>query len=768
MSMGGELTNGWSLSADNRGDGSAVARKDQRTSSSWRALKSALLLGAASFVADAAGAQQAPEPVPLPPLNVEATAKKKAAAKKGAAKKAAPAPQVAPAPQPPPVQAAQQADPLPGEAGPPAPGSFNANFSSSPKMTAPLLDTPQTVNVITNAVIEERNATTLTEALRNVPGISFNAGENGFTSNTNNFQIRGFDTSGSIFIDGVRDSGSYARDMFNVDRVEVVKGAAADNGRGGAGGYVNIVTKTPTLEDFVHADTVLSFDEYGTDVHSRSTIDVNQRIGTVAVRMNGMYEDGGVMGRDEAELNAYGLAPSIAFGLGTDTRAIFSYERLERQDLPDWGVPAAMIDGMIRYNPVAARADRDNFYGLGSDFDDVQGDSVVARFEHDLSPFFTVSNQTRWSQVDRLARFTFPNGFVQSGNNGTVTSVRQFYDRENTSISNQTNLSGRFIAAGLRHTISTGVEYTHEESEANRQANVTIAAANIFDPNPYRVPAAPFVPTQRNSAEIDTVAAYFYDTVEFNRHWELTGGVRVEHYKVGLNSKTAAGAPQGPFDGYEDAETTFGGKIGLVYKPVDEGSLYASFGTSALPPGSLLSNPDISRTGDNTSDNSFPGFVPGADPVQMYNYELGVKWDFFGGKLSTTGALFRTEKHNVVTTGCNVTSPCPAGQTRTAYGIELVQGIELGIAGNLTEQWKMFGGLLWLKSERDHSFEFDRIRRNQDPGDYPGGVFSTDGDELAFTPDLTATLWTTYDVTKYLTLGGGVQYVERLLARPAG
>ena len=158
-------------------------------------------------------------------------------------------------------------------------------------MTGPLLDTPQTVNVITNAVIEERNATTLTEALRNVPGISFNAGENGFTASPNNFSIRGFDSSGNVFIDGVRDSGSYARDMFNVDRVEVVKGAAADNGRGGAGGYINIVTKTPTLEDFVRADTVLSFDEYGTDVHSRSTIDVNQRVGAVGVRMNGMYED---------------------------------------------------------------------------------------------------------------------------------------------------------------------------------------------------------------------------------------------------------------------------------------------------------------------------------------------------------------------------------------------------------------------------------------------------------------------------------------------
>ena len=151
------------------------------------------------------------------------------------------------------------------------------------------------------------------------------------------------------------------------------------------------------------------------------------------------------------------------------------------------------------------------------------------------------------------------------------------------------------------------------------------------------------------------MAAYFYDTVEFYRHWELTGGVRVEHYNVGLNSKTAAGAPRvlrrlrGRRDDLRRQDRT-----GL--QACREGSLYASYGISALPPGSLLSNPDISRTGDNTSDNSFPGFVAGCRSREMYNYELGVKWDFFGGKLSTTGALFRTEKQNVASPACSHTA----------------------------------------------------------------------------------------------------------------
>jgi catecholate siderophore receptor len=768
MSTGSGPANGWqSLAA---GSAAADDADDQRKPASWQSLKSALLASATSVIAYPAAAQQA-EPVPLPPLNVEASAKKKAPAKKAAAKKAPATQQVSPAPQPPAAQQAQT-EPLPGEAGPPAPGSFNATYSSSPKMTAPLLDTPQTVNVITNAVIEERNSNNLTEALRNVPGITFNAGENGFTSNVNNFAIRGFESTGNIFVDGVRDSGSYARDMFNVDRVEVVKGPAADNGRGGAGGYVNIITKTPVVEDFVHADVLFSFDEYGTDPLVRSTIDVNQRVGTVAVRMNGMVEDGGVVGRDYAEANAYGLAPSITFGLGTDTRATFAYERLERQDIPDWGVPTAMIDGMFRYNPVAARADRDNFYGTASDFDDVQADSVVARFEHDLSPNFTISNQTRYAEADRIARFTFPNGFTQSGQNGSVTSVRQYYDRENTSISNLTNLSGRFMAGGFRHTISTGVEYSHEESAARRQANETTIAANIFSPNPHRVVGPPLRPTERSNVEIDTIAGYAYDTIDLSRHWLLTGGVRVEHYNVDIESKTIAGASLPPIDGYSQDETTLGGKIGLVYKPVEEGSIYVSYGTSALPPGSLLSNPDISRT----DTDGFPGLVRGAEPVQMHNYEVGLKWDFFDGQLSTTAAAFRTEKTNVAYGG--LASP------RIAYGDQIVEGIELGVAGNITDRWKMFGGILVMESERRHGPHVDSAVRTENNGDYlpagganssdpawnaahPAGVTTTDGDELAFTPNVSATLWTTYDVTDELTLGGGFQYVgESWVGRP--
>lgn len=670
----------------------------------------------------------------LPPLSVETTEKKK---RPPTARKAAAQP-----------AQATPAESVAGPAGLP-PDSYNVQDASSPKMTGPLLDTPQTVTVVPGTIIQERGNTNLTEVLKNTPGISFSAGENGFGSGLSNFQIRGFDSTGNIFIDGVRDSGNYPRDTFNIDRVEVVKGAAADNGRGSAGGYVNIVTKTPTLENFVSGETSLSFDEYNSEVRKRATIDVNQRSGTTAVRLNGMIEDGGVAGRDIAEANAWGLAPSIAFGLGTRFRAIFSYEHLERNDLPDWGVPAALIPGMLNFNKTAAKASRDNFYGLNSDFDDVRADAVTARFEYDLAPGFTISNQTRWSHTDRSARYTIPTAFVAPDK---ATTQMQFYDRVNEAISNQTNLSGTIYAGSLKHVISTGVEVMRETSDALTFGTVTDPGGtktSIFDPNPGRF-GGPFAgPTGSNALEVDTIAAYFYDTIHLNKQWQLVGGLRVDHYSYSID-----GLAGGPAD---DSYTTVGGKIGIVYKPVKEGSFYASYGRSGLPPGSYLSNPDISRAGD----QAFPGIVIGADPVEIDNYEVGVKWDFFGGRLSATAAAFRTEKGNIAYKG-----DTGKGFPPIAYGTQIVEGIELGIAGNITERLKVFGGVTWLDSERRHGAAVDAAAKLAGGSDY-GTVITTSGDELAFTPNFFANLWLTYAVTDRFTIGGGVRYVgDSWLGRP--
>lgn len=716
-----------------------------------RRIVAQLSLGVAAsmLMASAAAAQTT-----LPPLAVET---KKAPAKAKA--KAAPRAKQAPAP----AAEAPPAAPIDPST---LPGSYTVGTASSGKQTAPLLNTPQTVAVIPGTIMEERKATTLTEVLRNTPGISFNSGENGFGTGPANFQLRGFDSSANLFVDGARDSGVYTRDMFNVDRVEVFKGPAADNGRGGAGGYVNIVSKTPMLENFARAEVGIGWDEYDSEMRRRATFDVNQRFGTTAVRINGMIEDSGVAGRDLAEAKAWGFAPTIAFGLGTDTRAIFSYYHLDRNDRPDWGVPAAMIKGTVNYNPLAAAASRDNFYGLRSDKDQATVDAVTARFEHDLAPGVTVSNQTRWSRVDRYASFTMPGAFTAPD---TAASSHNYYDRLGTTLTNQTELTAKFWAFGFKHSLGAGIEFGREESDANRYANNLVfggLGTTMLNPNPDRAIFGPPTLSQTNGIKIDTAAAYVYDTVDLTRQLQLTGGLRVERYSVNIASKTAAGATAGIFDGYDNDFTTLGGKIGLVYKPVKEGSFYASFGTSGMPPaGVLMSSPDISRV----DDGAFPGLVLGADPQRLYNYEIGVKWNFFGGRLMTSAALFRTEKHRVAYPAIddNVTAGDALAVGNPIYGKQIVEGLELTVAGNLTERWKVFGGVALIDSERKHGAAVDRTQSDTDYTVNGVIVSTTNGQELAYTPKITASLWSTYKVTDAFTVGAGFQYVgESWAGRP--
>lgn len=638
---------------------------------------------------------------------------------------------------------------------------YKVDTGSSPKQTAPILDTPQTISVISQTVIKEQGARNLTDVLRNTPGISFNAGENGFSSSTNNFSLRGFDTTGSIFIDGTRDSGSYTRDIFNIDRVEVIKGAAADNGRGGPSGYINLVTKTPTLENFINGEVQFGFDEYGSKARKRATADANYAVtDNTAVRLNVMLEDSGVPGRKVSDKESWGVAPSLSYGLGTDFRFIASYEHVEHDELPNWGVPGPTIKGMYNYNPDTAGVKRNRFYGLASDFDDTETDALLARFEYDLTDNITVSNQTRWARVERDARFTVPTGVTADLE---ATTQTQAYARLNKSLTNITNLSAKLGEGGIQHTISAGVEVTKEKSNADRIGNVNPVPTDLFNPDPGRAVGAFPEPSQINRIEVDTLAFYFYDTIEFSEQFEITAGVRAEDYDVEMDSQDILGNPI-DIGHFEDSKFSWGGKIGLVYKPVKDGSLYASYSTSILPLGSYLSNPDISRTGE----NAFPGFVPGAKPIRSHNYEVGVKWSFFDERLLTTAALFRSEKHHAPFMGLDDDEVGTASASLKGYGKQIAQGLEVGVTGQITEEWNIFGGFVVMDTKRKHSDYLDHVHYNFNPGDRDNDpTVSLRGDRLAFTPNFTANLWTTYDLPFGVTLGGGVRHVgSAFLGRP--
>lgn len=644
--------------------------------------------------------------------------------------------------------------------------TYNRTETPSPKSTAPLLDTPQTINVISQELIRDRGARTLAEVLRNTPGISFDAGENGFGTSSNNFTLRGFDTSGSVFVDNARDSGSYSRDVFNVESIEVVKGASADNGRGSAGGYININTKKPTLDTSIVGDLSFGFDQYGSKARKRGSIDVNQPIGgTAAIRFNAVIEDSGVPGRDLARNKFWGVAPSVAVGLGTNLRATLSWEHVKRDDRPDWGVPGASIEGTFRYNPATKGVRRDAFYGLATDFDDATSDAIFGRIEYEPFPGFVVSNQTRWSRVERRSRLTAATGFTAPA---AVPTATWFYDRTNRSLTNLTALNAQFDTGLLSHSVAAGAELSWEKSNASRFASPSgtnpfnPGTANLFAPDPARVGAAPFVATELARADIETLAVFLYDTISIGDHFEISGGIRGEGYKVTIDSRTVAGAPTGAFDSFRNSPFTWGGRVGINWKPVENASIYASFGTSALPPGSYLSNPDISRTGD----NAFPGLVAGARPVRSRNYEIGAKVDLFDGDLSLALAGFRGEKRNVTVVGRR---PGDAANSLQGYQKLIVEGGEFSVSGNITDAWNIFGGVLVMKSKRQLSDEMENALNLGNPGDYSAAFPASglSGDRLAFTPNLSATLWSSYKLPFGLTVGAGVQHVgSSYLGRP--
>jgi catecholate siderophore receptor len=305
---------------------------------------------------------------------------------------------------------------------------------SSPKFSQELVNTPQTIAVVSKEVLNQQGATSLSQALRNTPGVTFLLGENGNTATGDSIFMRGFDTQGSIFIDGIRDLGSVTRDTFNTEQVEIAKGPAGpDYGRGAASGYVNLASKVPTDDNFTSGTA-----SYGTSANARITGDVNHAFSeSSAVRFNVMGQDGEVDGRDFLERKGWAFAPSVAFGLGGDTRSYFYLLHTEQDNVPDGGVSTLGLDGTFNtaFEPgganagvVPERVDRTNYYGLASDFEEIKGTMFTARFEHDFSETVTLRNTSRVGHLKQFYVLTGVNAVTATDANPdlwTVARTRQ-------------------------------------------------------------------------------------------------------------------------------------------------------------------------------------------------------------------------------------------------------------------------------------------------------------------------------------------------------
>jgi catecholate siderophore receptor len=564
--------------------------------------------------------------------------------------------------------------------------------------------------------------------------------------------MRGFDTQGSIFIDGIRDLGTVSRDVFNTDQVEIAKGPAGpDYGRSAASGYVNLASKVPGTRDF-SAGTA----SYGTANNARITGDLNHRIGEsgTAFRLNVMGQDGDVDGRDFIERKGWAIAPSLAFGLEGETRTYFYLLHTEQDNIPDGGLPTIGLEGF--YNPAfapgnpnagvdPAMVDPENFYGFATDFEEIKGTMFTARIEHDFSDSVTLRNTTRYGKLHQFYVLTGVNALTVTSpdpNLWTVARTRHSKFQDNSLLTNQTNITANLSLGGMQHAISGGFEFIDEEQYNPTYVGLgtPIPAANLYDPN--RNDVLPGYAPVRNGVytrgETQTAGVYVFDTVNFTDQWQGTAGLRVDSFETDFDSAvlstlvTHPTLPVGTLvpQPLQVEDTLFSYKVGVVFKPVENGSIYLSHATSEQPPGG--SNFLLSTAANNANN-------PNLDPQKGSNLELGAKWEFRGGALSVTGAIYDSTNENELTTD-------PVDPTQIVQlGERNVKGIELGIVGKLSDSWEISAGAAKMDTE---------VKR---------GLANQNGLQIVWSPEFTFTSWTTYHTPIGLSIGGGFRYVDSVI-----
>lgn len=644
---------------------------------------------------------------------------------------------------------------------------YKADTVQSTKFTQPLRDTPQTIQVITSDLFNQQGATTLTEALRNSPAVgTFYAGENGNTTTGDAVYMRGFDTSSSIFVDGVRDLGSISRDVFNIEQIEVEKGpAGTDNGRSAPTGAINLVSKQAFLGNAVAGSVSV-----GTDGQQRATADLNQTLGDLAgsaLRLNVLWQDSEVPGRDHVENKRTGIAPSLGFGLGGPTRAYVNLLYVQQDNIPDGYVPTIGLPGWTPQPGLEQLAGHpvnpENFYGTRDDHDNVTAQMATVVFEHDFSDALKLRNIARWGQTTQdylLTSFMTTSALDEEGNPtgnvrwtdaddlSTYTLARSnstFKDQQNRILGDQLNLLVDFATGAVTHNLSTGVEVTREELTTHGiTASGSRPATSLYDPDWSQEGDLSWA---RNGAgaegQTDTASLYVFDTLKFGPQFLVTGGLRADRYKTtyrntavcndgtGRGAVACNGAPIGTVVetlNDEVKDTLINWKLGAVYKPVETGSVYANYAISQQPPGG--SNFQFS-TSASSLDN------PNMDPQKATTIELGTKWEVLDEALALNLAVFRTDVTNEINTQVTDDNGNP-----TQTGEKRVEGVELSAVGSITENWSVSAGYTHMKTRVEE-----------------GAAVAVDGSQnLTYTPDDAFTGWTTYRFPFGLSLGAGARY----------
>ena len=582
------------------------------------------------------------------------------------------------------------------------------------RFTEPLLDTPQSVIAVPKFILEDEGNTTLRDALRNVPGISIAAGESG--AQGDNLTIRGFTARNDIFLDGIRDFGSYYRDSFDYEQVEVLEGpAGVQFGRGSTGGVINQESKIPQAREFVRVGAV-----FGTDLTRRITADINQPLpelgeGT-AFRLNAVATEGGVAGRPYAENRHYGVAPSLTFGLNSPTRYTVSYFHFTESDTPDYGLPWFFAG--------VAPTNRHNYFGFpDQNYLRTNDDILTGKVDHDFGHEIAIHSIGRWANYPRQAMITEPqicsNASVSVPVGGIVaklptsainTALPCAYtpasdpatiavNRNQLQIKSvegdlwdQTELTARFKLLGIRNNFAGGVEGGREVSNPIRTSYTigginTVPSTTLVDPNPGDSFGGTGYVTSVVHTTSKSAGVYFVDTVHLGRLFELSGGVRWDYFDTVFNSRQptappaggSVSAPIGPIEQVVEKPTY---RAAFVYKPTQHGSIYFDYGTSFNP------------SAESLSLSVATALLP---PEENETYEVGAKYSVMHDRLMLDGAWFHTTKDNA-----RETDPTNSNNIVLA-GNQLVKGAQVSMVGKLPQGTDVILGYAYLDSAVTYS-----------------------------------------------------------------
>jgi len=635
-------------------------------------------------------------------------------------------------------------------------GGYKADQPSLPKLTEPLLNTPQTIDVVPRKVMDDQGITTFRDALRNVPGISLAAGEN--SSQGDNLTIRGFTARNDIYLDGMRDFGSYYRDPFFLEDIQVLKGPSSILfGKGSTGGVVEQDSKLPSLREFTGGTLT-----FGSDLTRRVTADVNRPLPQLgegaALRINVMGQDGDVADRDVARNTRFGLAPSLALGLGTPTRLVFTYMHETEYDIPDYGLPwlyqASPGAGTAIARPAPLSLTQSKYYGFEhGNYLRANADVATAKIEHDFDKNFTVTDQLRFAHYVRQWDITEPQIFTTAsattpGGRGAaalitpgtplgsiLVSRNQLYGSSlETYLVNDLDATARFHTGFLDHTVRAGIEIGRETSDPVRYTTIApYSMTPLLAPNPGDANNAFTYLASRTNTSARTQSAYVLDTIKLNDRWQIMGGLRYDRFSADFDQTafaapiTGTGAGTSVFHSLDQALSWRGA---VIYKPMLNGSIYFDAGTSFDP------------SAESMSLSAATAPLP---PVKNRSYELGSKWEFFDARLAVSGALFYTNQYNV-------REPDPNNSLLNILaGDAVAKGGELQVAGYLTDRWEIVSGYGYTYSVIDKS--------------PVTGAGSDLGHRLANTPAHTFNLWTTYTLPWHgVEIGGGINAVSSRFA----